>query len=160
MDRSYLYFGYIMQNDNERVGYAYGVNILIPGSSGGLTFDSDLSPIASSFAFPAFPGVLSRGSANGTTLYRLREGIERFLITDINNPASSAVAQSEVPVMWDYSAGNADTVRFNHIPGGANVLYMDGHVEFIRYPGRFPMSDLQVTVAGYGPTNGDNPGEG
>jgi prepilin-type processing-associated H-X9-DG protein len=104
--------------------------------------------------------VLSRGSANGTTLYRLREGIERFLITDINNPASSAVAQSEVPVMWDYSAGNADTVRFNHIPGGANVLYMDGHVEFIRYPGRFPMSDLQVTVAGYGPTNGDNPGEG
>ncbi|MCA1902739.1 MAG: hypothetical protein LDL53_11065 [Candidatus Hydrogenedens sp.] len=22
---------------------------------------------------------------------------------------------------------------FNHIPGGCNVLYMDGHVEFIRY---------------------------
>jgi len=23
---------------------------------------------------------------------------------------------------------------FNHVPGGANVLYMDGHVEFLKYP--------------------------
>ena len=36
-----------------------------------------------------------------TTIYRLREGIERFFITDINNPAASAQAQSEVPVLWD-----------------------------------------------------------
>ena len=36
------------------------------------------------------------------SVYRLREGIERFLITDINNPAASAVAQSEAPVMYDY----------------------------------------------------------
>ncbi len=26
----------------------------------------------------------------------------------------------------------------NHLPGGANVLYMDGHVGYIRYPGAFP----------------------
>ncbi len=29
---------------------------------------------------------------------------------------------------------------FNHVPGGANVLYMDGHVEFIRYPGEVPVN--------------------
>ena len=29
---------------------------------------------------------------------------------------------------------------FNHVPGGANVLYMDGHVEFEKYPGAFPAS--------------------
>ena len=23
--------------------------------------------------------------------------------------------------------------QFNHIPGGCNVLYMDGHVQFVRY---------------------------
>ncbi|HOZ46621.1 MAG TPA: hypothetical protein PLO37_11195 [Candidatus Hydrogenedentes bacterium] len=23
---------------------------------------------------------------------------------------------------------------FNHAPGGCNILYMDGHVEFARYP--------------------------
>ncbi|HUW60558.1 MAG TPA: H-X9-DG-CTERM domain-containing protein [Candidatus Bathyarchaeia archaeon] len=28
----------------------------------------------------------------------------------------------------------------NHIPGGNNVLYMDGHVEFIKYPGATPSS--------------------
>ena len=67
---------------------------------------------------------------------KLREGIERFLITDINNPAGSAQAQSTLPVMWDYISfnnGNPDGA-FIHIPGGCNVLFMDGHVEFSKYP--------------------------
>ncbi len=72
------------------------------------------------------------------TVYRLREGIERFLITDINNPAASAKAQSEIWVMSDDS--NSRVEFFNHIPGGGNVLYMDGHVEFVRYPGKTPIS--------------------
>jgi prepilin-type N-terminal cleavage/methylation domain-containing protein/prepilin-type processing-associated H-X9-DG protein len=65
--------------------------------------------------------------------YRFREGIERFFITDINNPAASAKAQSEIAVMWDVVSVNAED--FSHVPGGGNVLYMDGHVEFQRYPG-------------------------
>ena len=72
------------------------------------------------------------------TLYRLREGIERFLITDINNPAASAQAQSELPVMWDLASWLAE--EFNHVPGGSNVLFMDGHVSFIRFPGDFPIT--------------------
>jgi prepilin-type processing-associated H-X9-DG protein len=67
----------------------------------------------------------------GQTIYRLREGIERFLITDINNPAASAQAQSEVWIMGDNLSTNVET--YNHVPGGSNVLYLDGHVEFIRY---------------------------
>ena len=78
---------------------------------------------------------------NGNTVaLRLREGIERFYITDINNPAASAKAQSEVWVMCDDINGIVDVQYFNHVPGGANVLYMDGHVEFIRYPGESPVS--------------------
>jgi len=65
------------------------------------------------------------------TAYRFREGIERFAITDINNPAESSKAQSELALTWDVVATQADI--FNHIPGGCNVLYMDGHVEYIRY---------------------------
>ena len=84
------------------------------------------------------PGAIDRDfSAEGQTAYRLREGIERFYITDINNPAASAHAQSEVWVMFDDSTGIE--ANFNHIPGGANVLYMDGHVEFVRYPGESPI---------------------
>jgi prepilin-type processing-associated H-X9-DG protein len=80
---------------------------------------------------------------------RLREGIERFFITDINNPAASAKAQSEIPIMFDsvgpataQGSAGSDTVTyfiFNHVPGGGNVLYMDGHVEFLRYPSKFPV---------------------
>ena len=29
--------------------------------------------------------------------------------------------------------------RFNHVPGGSNVLFMDGHVEFMRYPSVSPV---------------------
>ncbi|MFP4172971.1 MAG: prepilin-type N-terminal cleavage/methylation domain-containing protein, partial [Candidatus Hydrogenedentota bacterium] len=32
---------------------------------------------------------------------QLRDGIERFFITDINNPAAGAEAQSSIAVMWD-----------------------------------------------------------
>jgi prepilin-type N-terminal cleavage/methylation domain-containing protein/prepilin-type processing-associated H-X9-DG protein len=73
------------------------------------------------------------GNGGGNTIYRLREGVERFMITDINNPAASAMAQSSLFVMLDLIAGSGATSYFNHIPGGCNVLFMDGHVEFIRY---------------------------
>lgn len=72
----------------------------------------------------------------GATLYRLREGIERFFITDINNPAASARAQSELA--YDLDMTSIKVEEFNHIPGGMNVLYLDGHVSFLRYPSDFP----------------------
>jgi len=82
------------------------------------------------------------GNGTSNTINRLREGIERFLITDINNPAGSALAQSDLAVMWDLissaGVGGSATNLYNHIPGGSNVLYMDGHVEFQRFPGEFP----------------------
>jgi prepilin-type processing-associated H-X9-DG protein len=71
------------------------------------------------------------GNGGGDSIYRLREGVERFMITDINNPAASAMAQSEIWIMSDQLATNPSA--YNHIPGGANVLYMDGHVAFLRY---------------------------
>jgi prepilin-type N-terminal cleavage/methylation domain-containing protein/prepilin-type processing-associated H-X9-DG protein len=79
----------------------------------------------------------SCGNAQTNTLYHLREGIERFLITDINNPSASAQAQSEVFTLWDKVS--TEPSAFNHIPGGSNVLYLDGHVEFIKYTERAPV---------------------
>lgn len=85
------------------------------------------------------------GSELPNTLYRLKEGIERFFITDINNPAATATAQSILPIMFDgWSAGkemglNAPPNVMNHVPGGCNVLYMDGHVEFLKYPSKYPI---------------------
>jgi prepilin-type N-terminal cleavage/methylation domain-containing protein/prepilin-type processing-associated H-X9-DG protein len=101
------------------------------------------------------------GNGNGSTILRTREGIERFLITDINNPAGSAQAQSTVPVMWDnigtgalvpppapwFKEEGADS--FNHLPGGCNILFMDGHVEFSKYnsdDGQIPTSVLAAAI--------------
>jgi prepilin-type processing-associated H-X9-DG protein len=99
------------------------------------------------------PDIFAQGSSGGNTLYALKEGIERFFITDINNPAGSAQAQSSLPVYFDgiYAAVNANgtantnnasvqTSIYNHVPGGCNVLFMDGHVEFLKYPGEFPVT--------------------
>jgi prepilin-type N-terminal cleavage/methylation domain-containing protein/prepilin-type processing-associated H-X9-DG protein len=87
-----------------------------------------------------------------STVYRLREGIERFLITDINNPAASAQAQSEVWVMGDLIGSDSGTALFNHIPGGCNILFMDGHVSYLRYPaggtGEAPVNGLLASTIG------------
>jgi prepilin-type N-terminal cleavage/methylation domain-containing protein/prepilin-type processing-associated H-X9-DG protein len=86
-----------------------------------------------------------QGNAGGTIIYRLREGIERFMITDINNPAASAMAQSEIALIWDQVETTPED--FNHIPGGGNCLFMDGHVEFITYPGKFPVNRAMALMS-------------
>ena len=90
--------------------------------------------------------------------YRLREGVERFFITDINNPAGSAKAQSTLLCMWDAYAmagamarQGAGVGEFNHVPGGSNVLYMDGHVQFVRLNEGVPMM-LQMNPNSLGGT--------
>ncbi len=129
-------------------------------SRGALT-DRDYSPVfwdifASALASrPNFRPV--------STVQRLKEGIERFFITDINNPAAGAVAQSTLPVMWDNWMQSAQfdadgnprentqvgIAGFNHAPGGSNILYMDGHVEFVKFKVKYPMqSDDPSGVGG------------
>lgn len=85
-------------------------------------------------------------------ILRTREGVERFFITDINNLEAAANSASEVPVMMDgwtpdfhfegETSGNdygSGLETFNHVPGGSNVLYMDGHVEFVKYKSKWPL---------------------
>lgn len=83
---------------------------------------------------------------NAVRVWRLREGVERFGITDINNPSAGVKAQSEIAIMIDQISAT-DARVMNHIPGGLNVLYMDGHCEFLRYPSRSPASVAFATFA-------------
>jgi len=86
------------------------------------------------------------GNSGGDTMYRLREGIERFTITDINNPAGSAMAQSEIFIMSDLFAVVVE--GYNHVPGGSNLLFLDGHVEFQKYPGGKVVNPSMAIVIG------------
>ena len=59
-----------------------------------------------------------------------REEIRRFMISDTN--VAVAKVAPEIPVMWEWPT--------NHGNGG-HVLYLDGNVKFVSYPGKFPMSE-------------------
>jgi len=90
---------------------------------------------------------LGSGSTSGNnqseTIHRLKEGIERFLITDINDPSRTSASQSSIAIMWDLINVNpVGAGEYNHVPGGGNALYLDGHCEFIKYDsiGNFPIN--------------------
>ena len=76
--------------------------------------------------------------------------IERFFATDLNNPAASAKAQREIPVMWDKAlwaqSPLEDCMRgYNHFPGGASVLFMGGHFEFVKYQAKWPICSTWIS---------------
>jgi prepilin-type processing-associated H-X9-DG protein len=72
------------------------------------------------------------GNGGGNVIHRMREGVARFMIVDVDNPAATSLAQSDLVLMFDYVSVNVE--KFSHIPGGSNILYLDGHVEFKKYP--------------------------
>jgi prepilin-type N-terminal cleavage/methylation domain-containing protein/prepilin-type processing-associated H-X9-DG protein len=110
--------------------------------------DKDMRPVRVSSQGPTMSPPLTPGANYGNgatdTVFRFREGIERALITDINNPGASAKSQSDIFVAFDLTSTTAS--GFNHVPGGSNVLYLDGHVKFARYPGP-PDSPLTPGIA-------------
>ena len=167
---SYAYFAWVVQEDVENCGEnitlrdseIYVIRMMVAGMTKGVawnpyTIDDDVDWSNSAFETLGVTEQIQYcwGSGGTNISYRVREGIERFMITDINNPAASAIAQSEIPVMMDLiSVPHPETgiippippnlppgdyvTRFNHLPGGANILYLDGHVEYVRYNDKFP----------------------
>jgi prepilin-type N-terminal cleavage/methylation domain-containing protein/prepilin-type processing-associated H-X9-DG protein len=89
-----------------------------------------VGPLHEDYSALTASGYLGTGATN--VIFRLNEGVNRFLITDINNVAASAQSQTTIIAAFDQAGINA--AGFNHVPGGSNMLYMDGHVEFVNYP--------------------------
>jgi prepilin-type processing-associated H-X9-DG protein len=46
---------------------------------------------------------------------------------------------SEVPVLWEAPSPHPEG------PIGGFVLFQDGHVEWLRYPSKFPMTEAFMT---------------
>lgn len=130
---SYVYLGWVI-TDSDELEAAFERYVAITLANEFHLYDSDLDVEE------------GRGNADGDVIYRVRQGIERFLITDINNPAASAFAATEVPVMLDQCATAPSD--FSHVPAGGNVLYLDGHVEWIGYKSEFPYTEKFAEISG------------
>jgi prepilin-type N-terminal cleavage/methylation domain-containing protein/prepilin-type processing-associated H-X9-DG protein len=151
---SYSYIGYGIDPDWLELDGAAVLSAITNCSVGGCNWDADrttsqgLPPVAQpgDTAGRGF-GYYACGKDNrvwtlpnaGTVPFRtLREGLERFMITDILHPERQNQAASEVAVYWDISRGFAnslaDSDEFNHVPSGGNTLFLDGHVEYAKYP--------------------------
>ena len=117
----YVYLGWAFDNDNWNLSSVAAGLLIHLGANWPDGMWSD------------FTGYVTDNGSVETPIYKIREGVERFFITDINNPAASSRAQSNISVMFDRVAETPGD--FTHVPMGANVLFMDGHVQFVRYPG-------------------------
>ncbi len=100
--------------------------------NGNISLEGELiTQVANSYQIPTTT-FTTLGTGGGKILHRLRNGISQMLVTDINNKEKAEGSESRIPVMFD--TVSIDSYKFNHVPGGANVLYMDGHVEWEKYP--------------------------
>jgi prepilin-type processing-associated H-X9-DG protein len=137
-EQDYILQGYTENDDPSELGLNIStsfVNILLStlskaGSGDVSVYDEDM--------------VYEHEDYGERTAYRLKEGVERFTVTDINNPNASSLAQSNLPYYCD--SLSSDPAKFNHVPGGGNMLFMDGHVEFVRYPSIFPFSRAWIAI--------------
>lgn len=119
---SYIYLGYVVSSDADVQVFADAYRKRIES---GLPFREDL------------PVKLGTGHRGGEKIVLLREGVERTLITDTANPATVASVQSVLPVLIE---------KLGYHPAGGHVLYLDGHVEFIPYPGKWPMTEKTMGI--------------
>jgi len=71
-----------------------------------------------------------KGAGGRDELYRVHAGVSDLFIEDINEPEESAVASSDIPLLIAQPLPGAN---------GSNVLYLDGHVEFVPW-GEFPIT--------------------
>ena len=159
---SYVYLGFATMTENECAGWRWYIEDLkmnYGDTRDTVDFTKDATipdkaswPTALSSQFGEYPQITATGNNGKPTLYALRDGVYRFLIAGINASKAQANPSSTVPVMWDafaqtLSGGTSSnrgfaqgSATFNHLPGGVNVLYMDGHAQFIGYPGEYPVT--------------------
>ncbi|MDZ4857878.1 MAG: DUF1559 domain-containing protein [Candidatus Hydrogenedentes bacterium] len=99
--RSYTYTGWMIKDPSEFTKLADARR-----SVGNAQLDSDIQ-------------------VDGKRFVRLREGVERFLITDINDPTRTSASRSDVPILFT-------TSPLDNRSG--LTLYMDGHVDAENFP--------------------------
>jgi len=125
-DHSYFYLSHAVLNDREMAAFADAYRKAVTLGPKALNED---------FVVPA-----GSGNNGGDRLLRLREEMRPLLAGagGSSTDESGHDVLSRVPVLIERLGNHKD-------PGG-HVLYLDGHVEFVPYPGPFPMTKETVAL--------------
>ena len=154
---SYVYTGWALRPEDYLIGTGGGDNATDPQL--GVDLSSAMAGMLMQLLLTVHPGrpefledtpEYQHETRGPVSIPRMREGVERFFVTDVNNPGASALAQSNLVVSYDHIGPPLSKQGFNtynHVPGGCNVLYMDGHAMFVRYPDVYPVSRSWAAVA-------------
>jgi prepilin-type processing-associated H-X9-DG protein len=145
---SYIYLGWVVTNEEEGLAAIDAYLELFNRKNEGKPEQNDKNEpvlILTNLSIISSPGrsgarpwegplCVSEGKGNlgSGIIHRLTQRSEIFAIPpELAHPEISY--PSGVPVMWEWPT--------HHKPAGGHVLYLDGHVEFVEYPGRFPMTE-------------------
>ena len=109
--RNFVYLDYVVRDLNELAQFAQGV--------------ATYAPEQRRHGIPTETGGL---------LPRLREGVERFYVTDVEDEAAAERIAATIPIMFEipYPEGHPRHQDLCH------VLYLDGHVATVPYGDGFP----------------------
>ncbi len=153
---SYVYTGWALRADDYLIGTGGGDNT--ENAQLGVDISAAMAAMLAQVLFGSSPGrpefcrdlpEYQHETRGAVVIPRLKEGVERFFVADINNPGAGALAQSDIVVSYDQigpPTSKLGYTTYNHVPGGCNVLYMDGHVTFLRYPDKYPVSRTWASV--------------
>jgi prepilin-type processing-associated H-X9-DG protein len=115
-DRSYFYLGYTVTNEAEARVF---VEAYKKRAAEGGGFEEDL--------------IVAPGSGTGGSdrILRLHDDVDKALQKATGIASASVAEASEIPIMFDCDANH-------HVSRGINVLYLDGHVVFVKLEKKFP----------------------
>lgn len=112
MARSYVYTGYVLLDEAALAAFKTATN----GADA--------------------PDVESDIDTADKMLRRLKKDVEYFFVVDRGNPMAATSIRASIPIMFETFNSKA----FGRDPDGANVLYLDGHVDYVRFGSKFPIT--------------------
>jgi prepilin-type processing-associated H-X9-DG protein len=131
---SYCYLGWVVTSDEEAESFFEVYDSLSPEQYGKDIFD----PEEGTVQFEALElGVTCRWCRGSHFTDREYEEAMATIREYQMNP-------SVIPILWEVPYTDEDD--FSHTPAGGHVLYLDGHVEFVTFGEKFPMTDIMARL--------------
>jgi prepilin-type processing-associated H-X9-DG protein len=127
----YIYLGWLVTNDEEAKAFFEAYDKL------------SLEEYYGDIIVPE-----GKGNGGGDVIHRLTAGVDRFLVEDINEVFGAVeTPASTVPIIWDRPYTDPERFSHQYEDGiGGNVCYLDGHVEFVRFGEKFPMTETMARL--------------